>query len=61
MHEANLLALDSAKAIENLGWSNRLVFPQSVEWTVDWYRAVADGLDTRAVTADQIRAFGELA
>ncbi|HEY8913987.1 CDP-glucose 4,6-dehydratase [Lacisediminihabitans sp.] len=61
LHEANLLALDSAKAIENLGWSNRLVFPQSVEWTVDWYRAVADGLDTRAVTADQIRAFGELA
>ncbi|MET4703231.1 CDP-glucose 4,6-dehydratase [Frigoribacterium sp. UYMn621] len=60
LHEANLLALDSAKAIQQLGWSNRLLFPRSVEWTIDWYRAVADGHDARDVSAAQIRAFGEL-
>lgn len=57
LHEANLLALDSAKAITKLGWSNRLRFPQSVEWTVDWYRAVKNLRDPRVVTVEQITAF----
>lgn len=60
LHEANLLALDSAKAIAELGWSNRLRFPASIEWTVDWYRSVASGKDAREVTLDQIGAFEAL-
>lgn len=59
-HEANLLALDSTKAIQHLGWHNRLRFPRSIEWTVDWYRAVALGQDAREVTSLQIGNFCEL-
>lgn len=56
-HEANLLALDAAKAEQQLGWHNRLGFHDAVAWTIDWERRVHDGADPLAVTRDQIAAF----
>lgn len=60
-HEAALLTLDPAKAQRELGWRNEIPFPASVAWTTDWYKAVADGADARAVTLGQIERFAELA
>ena len=37
-HEAGLLTLDSQKAINQLGWSNRWNTAQAIRATVDWYR-----------------------
>jgi len=59
-HEANLLALDATKANTALGWHNRLPFPASLEWTIDWFRQVDAGESPRAATIAQIRAFGTL-
>ena len=59
-HEAALLTLDSSKAQRDLGWSNRLPFPLSLEWTLDWYRSVLDGSEPRAVASDQIARFAAI-
>ncbi|GJN99499.1 CDP-glucose 4,6-dehydratase [Mycobacterium marinum] len=59
-HEANLLALDAAKAQAELGWRNRLGFRDAVAWTIDWERQVHGGADPLAVTRDQIAAFESL-
>jgi len=56
-HEANLLALDAAKAMRELGWHNRLDFRESIAWTVDWERNVRNGADARGETLRQIAAF----
>ena len=60
-YEAGLLALDAAKAERELGWRNLLPYPASVEWTVEWNRAVASGRSAREVTLDQIARFDALA
>lgn len=59
-HEAHVLALDAAKAEEQLGWRGRLLYPQSLEWTVRWHQRVAAGEDPAAVTASQIAEFDAL-
>lgn len=59
-HEAGLLALDAEKAQRELGWRNRLPYPSSLEWTVDWQRAVDGGEDPRAATWRQIDTFERL-
>jgi CDP-glucose 4,6-dehydratase len=59
-HEANLLALDSAKAERELGWRNRLRFTDSVKWTVDWQKSVLEGADAAEVTRTQIAEFEAL-
>jgi len=59
-HEAGLLALDATKAREELGWRNLLPFPESLEWTIDWYRRVERGEDARAVTFEQLDRFDRL-
>lgn len=56
-HEAELLALDAAKAHSELGWNNKLPYPGSLEWTVDWYKAVSEGVNAREITLDQIAKF----
>lgn len=52
--EADLLALDPAKAERELGWSNRLRFPESLSWVVGWHKAVDAGQHPRAVSERQI-------
>ena len=56
-HEAGLLALDASKATSLLGWRNQLSFVDSVNWTIDWFRAVEQGRDPRDVTAGQLQEF----
>jgi CDP-glucose 4,6-dehydratase len=56
-HEANLLALDATKANTQLGWRNKLPFPGSLEWTVDWQRRVSGGEGALEVTHAQLDAF----
>lgn len=58
-HEAGILALDAAKAQRELGWTNRLRYPECLEWTIDWHRAVADGSDPREVSERQAARFAE--
>ena len=43
LHEAGYLLLDSAKARENLNWSDKLNFTETVKWTVDWYKSFNKG------------------
>jgi CDP-glucose 4,6-dehydratase len=59
-HEANLLALDAAKAQRELGWRNRLGFRDALAWTIAWERRVHAGEDPLAVTREQIAAFESL-
>jgi CDP-glucose 4,6-dehydratase len=42
-HEATFLTLNSNKARSELGWSDKLNFKESVEWTVKWYKNVHNG------------------
>lgn len=60
-HEAELLALDAAKARTALGWQDRLPFEQAVAWTVDWQRRVLGGEHPRVATVAQLTAFEALA
>jgi CDP-glucose 4,6-dehydratase len=55
--EAKALTLDSSAARDALHWSDRLAGVKGVRWTADWYRALAEGADMRAVTLRQISAY----
>lgn len=37
LHEANLLLLDSGKALKELGWQPQLDAKTAIDWTADWY------------------------
>jgi CDP-glucose 4,6-dehydratase len=57
-HEARLVKLDASKARERLGWMPRWSLDRGIDAIVDWYSAYRDGRDLRAVTLEQIEAFG---
>jgi CDP-glucose 4,6-dehydratase len=59
-HEASLLALDARKSENQLGWTNYLGFQQAVEWTVDWYLCVREGISERERSGSQISKFSDL-
>ena len=42
-HEAAVLMLNSSKARTELGWSDKLTFEESVQWTINWYKNVHNG------------------
>lgn len=56
-HEASMLMLNSNKARTKLGWSDRLSFEESVEWTINWYKNVSNGSDPLEETLKNIREF----
>lgn len=56
-HEAPLLMLNSNKARTELGWTDKLSFEQSVEWTINWYKNVNAGKDPLEETLKNIREF----
>jgi CDP-glucose 4,6-dehydratase len=56
-YEASMLILNSNKARTNLGWSDKLSFEESVEWTTNWYRNVNSGKDPLEETLMNIRDF----
>ncbi len=56
-HEASMLMLNSSKARTELGWSDKLSFEESVEWTINWYKTVSAGSDPLEETLKNIREF----
>ena len=57
LHEANLLALDSSKAENLLGWKNKLLYPDSLDWTITWAKQFDAKREARQLTLQQIEAF----
>jgi len=55
--EAQLLQLNCDKAHLLLGWQPRWGVDRALEATAEWYRAVADGCDAKAVTRGQIHDY----
>jgi len=56
-HEARYLKLDSSRARGRLGWRPPVALEEALASIVDWYQALRDGADMRAVTLGQIEAF----
>jgi len=61
VHEAKLLALDTTKASELLGWQPVWAFDETVRHTVEWYRKAqaASGADLRQFSVTQIERYCE--
>jgi len=61
-HEANLLKLSCDKALFHLNWRAVLQFPETVSFTVDWYRAWHEAQkDIYKFTVNQIEHYCDLA
>ncbi len=65
-HEAGLLRLDSARARAALGWRPVLTLGETIDWIVDWHKAVGKvarggGEDARRTTLGQIAHYAALA
>jgi CDP-glucose 4,6-dehydratase len=58
--EMRSLSIDARNAQRELGWRNRLPSAAAVRWTADWHRRVRLGEEARAVTLDEIEAYGAL-
>jgi CDP-glucose 4,6-dehydratase len=56
-HEASMLILNSNKARTNLGWSDKLSFEETIEWTTNWYKNVNSAKDPLEETLKNIRDF----
>lgn len=59
-HEAGLLRLDSSRARAALGWRPTLTLAQTIDWIVEWHKAVGAGEDARDVTLRQIAHYAKL-
>ncbi len=57
LHEAGYLLLDSSKARRELNWQDKLDFGATVEWTIDFYRALVRGKSPRVLLLEQVEAF----
>lgn len=61
-HEATLLKLSCDKALFHLAWRAVLEFPETIAFTVDWYRSWHDGeKDLHRYSIDQIERYCGLA
>lgn len=58
-HEAQLLRLDISKAKDKLGWEPKWDLYKSLDSIVDWYDALLNNKDIRALTLNQINQFEE--
>ena len=59
-HEANVLKLDSSKAMARLGWQPQLTLGQALDWTVAWYRGHAQhATAARSLTFEQILQYSK--
>jgi CDP-glucose 4,6-dehydratase len=56
-HEASYLKLDCSKALSQLDWKPVLDLEKSLSLTADWYRALQNRENMRAVTEGQIDDF----
>jgi CDP-glucose 4,6-dehydratase len=55
--EAAALTLSSELAQRSLGWRPKLTMQETIDWTAEWYVALAAGGDARTLTSDQIRKY----
>jgi CDP-glucose 4,6-dehydratase len=55
-HEARYLKLDSSRARGRLGWRPPVRLDEALASIVEWYQALREGADMRAVTLGQIEA-----
>jgi CDP-glucose 4,6-dehydratase len=60
-HEAIQLRLDCSKARDELGWSPVLTLGDTLQYVIDWHRAVSRGEDAREVTLGQLRGYHDAA
>lgn len=58
--EAHILSLDPSRAERELDWRSRLIYPRSLEWTIEWYKSVLDSADPRKLTLEHITRFVDL-
>ena len=56
-HEAQMLRLDSSKAISMLGWTPRWSLEEALAATMDWYKRQQQGQDMRTATLEQIKCY----
>ncbi len=56
-HEAAMLTLDSSHAAKKLFWTPKLNLDQTLEMTVDWYRAALNRSDLADITRQQIISY----
>jgi CDP-glucose 4,6-dehydratase len=56
-HEARYLKVDSARARTALGWAPRWDLARALDSIVEWYGALRDGGDMRAVSLAQLEEF----
>ena len=59
-HEAQFLNLDCSKAKYKLGWSPKLTIKQTLEWTIDWYKAFENNVDMQRCSLSQIENYEKL-
>ena len=55
------LAVDASKARERLGWEPRLSPAETIDWTVDWYRAWHQGQAPEKISARQLERYRDRA
>ena len=55
-HESGYLLLDSSKSRNTLGWTDRLSFSDSIDWTAKWYQSVGIS-GVREISNYQIEKF----
>ncbi len=55
--EAEILRLDSTKALQLLGWKPRWNLTETLERAVEWYKAWQQGHDIRQLMTRQLEAF----
>jgi CDP-glucose 4,6-dehydratase len=56
-HEAGYLLLDSTKARAELGWYDQLDFSSTIEWTMEFYKAVIKGSSSRDLLENQVSSY----
>ncbi|CCB65048.1 CDP-glucose 4,6-dehydratase [Hyphomicrobium sp. MC1] len=55
--ESMLLRVDATKARVRLNWNSRLNVAEALDWSLDWYKAVARGESAREVTLRQLSEY----
>lgn len=61
LHEANLLQLNSSKALSNLDWNLLLDFEKSIKMIINWYKCFYSGEeDMISLTLNQINEYERL-
>jgi CDP-glucose 4,6-dehydratase len=60
LHEAGYLLLDSSKARQELNWRDKLDFEATIGWTIDFYKAAANGKSPRSLLEEQVEAFSRV-